>query len=253
MHGEAYITNQKRSSFAMLPGARTRDSSDPPEGGLAFIVGPNHFQNVLFATYIESHGQWKCAVINDFVDISSGSGNTTSSNVVVIYDCFGLNSNAILEALPSDLEQLPPEWRLVLFNLDRQADIEKRSLEYGVHGFFYRDESVESMLKGLTAVFGGEFWVSRRKMADVILDNGFRLRRKRLANHSYPQDLTRREVEILGLLTSGASNVKIADKLCISPHTVRTHLNHIFRKIRVTSRLEASVWATETLFSYRFD
>ena len=72
-------------------------------------------------------------------------------------------------------------------------------------------------------------------------------------NHIYPHSLTRREVEVLGLLTLGASNDIIAEKLFISPHTVRTHLNHTFRKIKVTSRLEASIWASKNLFHHRHD
>ncbi len=124
-------------------------------------------------------------------------------------------------------------------------------MQYGVQGFFYQDEPIETLLKGLAAVFGGEFWASRQQMAEVMLENGFELRRRQIPRRDYPLDLTRREVEILGLLTLGAANEVIADKLFISPNTVRTHLNHIFKKIKVSSRLEASAWAAETLFDHR--
>lgn len=219
----------------------------------AFIVGPNLFQNTLFATYIETHSVWKSTVVDRITPVASNSGGVFLRNTAVLYDCFELTGVALEDSVLVELGRLPPEWSLILFNLDRSIGIEKKALEYGVHGFFYQDDPVETLLKGLTAVFGGELWVSRRKMTDVILENGFRLRRTQVGDHLFPHNLTRREVEVLGLLTLGASNGVIAEKLFISPHTVRTHLNHTFRKINVASRLEASVWASKTLFKLGHD
>jgi DNA-binding NarL/FixJ family response regulator len=219
----------------------------------AFIVGPNHFQNALFAAYIETHSRWKSAVVDNISPLYAARGKLLPCRTAVLYDCFGLNLPVLADTVLSQLEQLPQEWSPILFNLDRQTGIELKALENGVHGFFYQDDVIETLLKGLAAVFGGEFWVSRRKMADVLLGNGFKLRHKQFNSDVYPHDLTRREVEILSLLTVGASNETIADKLFISPNTVRTHLNHIFRKLKVVSRLEASVWASDTLFNHRID
>ena len=52
--------------------------------------------------------------------------------------------------------------------------------------------------------------------------------------------LTARETEILVLLAEGLSNKEIAQKTNISPGTVRTHLEHIFRKLHVRGRTEAA-------------
>ncbi|ABQ26797.1 response regulator transcription factor [Geotalea uraniireducens] len=217
---------------------------------LAFIVGPNHFQNTLLSAYIETHSKWKSSVVESIAAIPHKDEKEFPGHTAVLFDCFGLSSDNLSDNLLAELEQFPSNWAKALFNLDRHSDFEKKSLEYGVQGFFYNDDTVETLLKGLTAVFGGEFWVSRQKMAETILENGFRLRRMQIPSHVhiYPHDLTQREVELLGLLTLGSSNEVIADKLFISPHTVRTHLNHIFKKINVSSRLEASIWASETLF-----
>ena len=59
--------------------------------------------------------------------------------------------------------------------------------------------------------------------------------------------LTPREREILDLIASGFSNQQIADTLFISPHTVKTHLHNIFKKINVKRRLQAALWAAENL------
>lgn len=55
--------------------------------------------------------------------------------------------------------------------------------------------------------------------------------------------LTGRETEILGLMTSGFSNIEIGEVLDISPHTVKTHVTNVFEKLGVKDRTQAAVWA----------
>jgi DNA-binding NarL/FixJ family response regulator len=52
-------------------------------------------------------------------------------------------------------------------------------------------------------------------------------------------NLSKREKELLDLLSAGYRNKEIADKLCISTHTVRTHIYNIYEKLHVQSRVEA--------------
>ena len=59
-------------------------------------------------------------------------------------------------------------------------------------------------------------------------------------------NLTNRENEILNLIADGYSNAKIADSLHISPHTVKTHTNNLFRKLDVPNRLKAALWPANT-------
>ena len=56
-----------------------------------------------------------------------------------------------------------------------------------------------------------------------------------------------RQIEILAMVAVGATNDEIADKLCISPHTVKTHLYRIFKKINVPNRVQAALWAAKNL------
>jgi PAS domain S-box-containing protein len=59
-----------------------------------------------------------------------------------------------------------------------------------------------------------------------------------------PPELTRRELEILRLMAAGASTRAMADRLHVSPATVRNHVQHILEKLGVHSRLEAAAYAT---------
>jgi DNA-binding CsgD family transcriptional regulator/ArsR family metal-binding transcriptional regulator len=68
------------------------------------------------------------------------------------------------------------------------------------------------------------------------------------ANKQLPNPLSQREIQILQLLACGTTNVEIGQSLNISPHTVKSHINHIFNKLGVNSRTQASVWATQHHF-----
>jgi DNA-binding NarL/FixJ family response regulator len=57
--------------------------------------------------------------------------------------------------------------------------------------------------------------------------------------------LTAREIEVLRLITAGRSNPGIAEALFISPRTAQTHVQNIFAKIGVGSRVEAAAFAIE--------
>ncbi len=56
-------------------------------------------------------------------------------------------------------------------------------------------------------------------------------------------DLTDREIQVLRLVAEGATNNEISETLFISPHTVKSHVIHIFNKLGVNDRTQAAVWA----------
>ena len=83
------------------------------------------------------------------------------------------------------------------------------------------ENAMEEMTKGRTEAFLG--YPSRRNQAS----------------------LTVREIEVLALLARGFSNVEIGKVLAISPHTVKSHVIHIFNKLGVKDRTKAAIWATQ--------
>jgi DNA-binding CsgD family transcriptional regulator/ArsR family metal-binding transcriptional regulator len=63
------------------------------------------------------------------------------------------------------------------------------------------------------------------------------------ANDTLPAPLTERELEVLRHVAQGATNMEISKLLDISPHTVKSHVIHIFNKLGVDDRTQAAVWA----------
>ena len=98
-------------------------------------------------------------------------------------------------------------------------------------------------MKGITGIFEGEFWLSRRLMAQYLE----RTRSKpRKVTHN-ANLLTRREKQILNLTATGATNTEIAAHLNVSMHTVKTHIYNLFKKIDVSNRIQAVNWAKDNL------
>jgi len=54
-------------------------------------------------------------------------------------------------------------------------------------------------------------------------------------------------VEVLKVMATGAKNSEIASSLNLSPHTIKTHIYNIFKKINASNRLQAVNWAQENL------
>ncbi len=70
-----------------------------------------------------------------------------------------------------------------------------------------------------------------------------RLNQINISNNVLTSPLTQREIEVLQLLAKGATNKEISSQLFISDHTVKSHVTHIFDKLGVNDRTQASVWA----------
>ena len=66
---------------------------------------------------------------------------------------------------------------------------------------------------------------------------------------TYPAGLTAREVEVLRLLAGGLTDLQIAEKLVLSPHTVHAHISSIYSKLSITSRSAATRYAIEHHFT----
>ena len=75
------------------------------------------------------------------------------------------------------------------------------------------------------------------------------VQRCRMANIS---DLTPRELEILRLVITGKTNKAIANDILISTKTVEFHLDHIYSKIGVHTRLMAGIWAVQNGLQSKF-
>lgn len=130
---------------------------------------------------------------------------------------------------------------LTTYDLD---DLVYAALRNGAAGFLLKSTPVERLVNGIEVVAAGEALLSPSLTRRLIE----RHVRGPAPGHTAELlgRLTEREREVLKLLARGRSNEEIAVQLFVSPATVKTHINRLFAKLRVTSRVQAVVLAYES-------
>jgi DNA-binding NarL/FixJ family response regulator len=129
--------------------------------------------------------------------------------------------------------------------LDEQEDqrVLLQVVEAGASGYLTKDCPLAELIDATRAVARGEI-VIPRWMLGMLLTHLVRRRRERDEALRRLSRLTRREREVLALLTDGGDNDAIAEALYISPETARTHVQNLLGKLEVHSRLEAAAFVT---------
>ncbi len=131
-----------------------------------------------------------------------------------------------------------PGLAVVLFSaFDNPASI-ARAIALGAGGFLMKDCSRDDLIRSIHAAVAGENNWSRDKLRSV----SGALRTPRIST-SLEVSLSEREGEVLRQMASGATNKQIAQAMNISYETVKEHVQHVLRKIGLTDRTQAAVWA----------
>ena len=208
-----------------------------------YIVGPMRLQNELMASYLEVNTGNACSAVDDIRQIPEDDPKDENRQKLLFVDYQGKNLNVILAELSPFINNNRLENRIVLFNVPVEVEFQKGFISKGIHGFFYDRDPLDNFLKGVQAVIDGQLWLSREMMTKCIFEGID----KDQSSKKTDDVLTGRQVEILALIAVGLTNDEISDKLCISPHTVKTHLYKIFKKINVPNRVQAVLWAAKNL------
>ena len=147
-----------------------------------------------------------------------------------------------IEVFPEIREKNQNTKTLMLTANKDEATIFK-ALKGGAKGYLSKDVSISNLVKAIQAVHKGELWVERKLMAKFLEGEAIADSRREGQAGKLKKVLTQRESEVLRLLTTGRTNKEIAKALFISEKTVKSHLNSIFKKLNVTRRLQAILYA----------
>lgn len=204
-------------------------------GRCVVIVSQRSVQNCLVASVIDERLGCGCEVRT-----IGGRWESIPGAAVALLDVDGMSTRDIAGHADSMLAS--GAFRgIALMNAD-EGSVGRLACSPGVRGVFFRDTSQEQLLKGLRAMMGGEYWLPRS-----VLAAHFENTRAATAAASDRVELTVKETETLKLLVGGDSNSAIARRLGVSPHTVKTHLYNLFRKIGARNRVQAVKWAMKNL------
>ena len=113
-----------------------------------------------------------------------------------------------------------------------------KAVDIGINGYLLKDSESSELKKAILSVVDGEDYIQpslipvlNAKMIDRDMDS------------EKIEKLTKRELEVLKLLAVGMYNKGVADELHISERTVKNHVSSIFKKIDVSDRTQAAVFA----------
>jgi DNA-binding NarL/FixJ family response regulator len=147
-----------------------------------------------------------------------------------------------IEATRRIVEEAVPTRVLVLTTYDLD-DLVHAALRHGAAGFLLKSTPLDRLVEGIEVVAQGEALLSPSLVRRLIEHH--------LAGPApggaddLVADLTEREREVLVLVGRGRSNDEVAAELFVSRATVKSHVNHVFAKLGITSRVQAVVLCYE--------
>ena len=206
-----------------------------------FVTGGQHLQNALLAEFLEKEGIPSRAIRRAEEVTPADIEQAEQTLFLVDYNTIDVNETiSLLIEVDQGIEN---EIHMAVFNVDEEASMARLAGLPMVNGGFLHDCPQDLLLKGIRAMFKGELWLPRKVLQQYLM-------KSRAFNKTFSRsevNLTDREIEVLKVLATGAKNSEIARTLNLSPHTIKTHIYNIFKKINASNRLQAVNWAQENL------
>lgn len=128
--------------------------------------------------------------------------------------------------------------KVIILTIHNEVDYLIKALDNGCDGYVLKDSDFNTLKKAIYSVYSGDTYIepSLMPLLNASLAERDVLKEK-------VSDLTKRELEVLKMIASGAFNKEIALTLNISERTVKNHVSNIFKKIGVSDRTQAAVFA----------
>ena len=142
----------------------------------------------------------------------------------------GLTATALIR------RELPDTEVIALTSVLENASV-TQAVRAGAAGYLLKDTEAQELRRAIKAAGAGQVQLSPKVVAQLL--------REATTPIMPPSALTERESEVLCLLAQGQANKGIARRLGISEETVKTHVAHIFDKLRVSSRTQAALYAVQ--------
>ena len=124
------------------------------------------------------------------------------------------------------------------------------ALRAGARGYLTKDASSQDIRSAILTVAAGDAALDPAVQAHVVAalasDGAHVAGPSPSTTPQLPDELTPREAEVLALIAEGLTNAEIAERLVVSPTTVKSHINHLFAKAGLRDRAQAVNYAYRT-------
>ncbi len=133
--------------------------------------------------------------------------------------------------------------KVLILTIHNEVEYLMKAVEIGVDGYVLKDSDSSVLKKAIFCVNRGESFI-QPELTPIL-----KVKMEEKENMTDDEDaLTKREIEVLKLLAEGLFNKEIAYMLAISEKTVKNHVSNIFKKINVSDRTQAAVYAIKNNF-----
>ena len=139
-------------------------------------------------------------------------------------------------------QQVPESQIVMLTTFDDEAYI-IRSLQAGACGYLLKDIPAGDLAQAVRLAHAGVYQLAP-EIAGKLVDT-LRAERPVEASAAPPSELTKRELEVLKLIATGATNREIAEQLFVSEGTVKNHVSNILGRLGLRDRMQAAIFAIE--------
>lgn len=148
-----------------------------------------------------------------------------------------------LDCLPR-LRQVAPNARVLVLTGLRDTQVHREAVRLGASGILLKDQAADLLIRAIERVHAGECWLDRTTSATLLAELASGAKSPVLdPDQKKIQTLTKREREVIALISKGLRNQQVADRLHVSEATVRHHLTSIFEKLEVPDRLALTIYA----------
>ena len=155
---------------------------------------------------------------------------------VLLLDINMPNKNGI-EVL-TEIKKKQMKVKVLILTVHTETEYLLKAVDIGADGYIMKDSEFSELRRAIETVVDGEVFIQ----PSLIPSLNHRLIARDLDKDKI-NSLTKRELEVLIQIAGGMANKEIADSLDISERTVKNHISNIFRKIDVSDRTQAAVFA----------
>jgi DNA-binding NarL/FixJ family response regulator len=141
------------------------------------------------------------------------------------------------------LREEQPDVRVIALTTFADDESVIGALRAGARGYLTKDAGAEDIRAAVLAVAAGEAALDPTVQHHVVAALASEEPGNGSSSSELPDGLTPREAEILGLIAEGLTNAEIAERLVVSPTTVKSHINHLFAKAGLRDRVQAVTYA----------
>lgn len=136
-----------------------------------------------------------------------------------------------------------PDLRVIMLTTFDDEEYIIRSLQAGACGYLLKDIPTDDLAQAVRLAHSGIFQLSSTAMGKLVDENIFKMQQAAKSDQQALKNLTEREVEILNLIATGATNKEIAERLFISEGTVKNHVSRILSALNLRDRVQAAIFA----------